>query len=216
MLKTKVYNQAGKEVKDIDLPKLVFGVQPNVDVIHQVLVAQMSNSRHVLAHAKARAEVRGGGRKPWRQKGTGRARHGSIRSPLWIGGGVTFGPTKARNFTKQVNKKMKRKALFMVLSDRLATGDIKFIDTIEFPEIKTKKAVELLKNLKIGDNALIVIGKTDQNIIKSFRNIPKTRIIRADSLNVVDLLKYKKLLMTEETIEKIVQTYLKNSEAKVK
>jgi len=208
MLKAKVYNQQGKEVKTIDLPKSVFGVQPREEVIHQVVVAQQNNSRQVLAHAKGRAEVRGGGRKPWRQKGTGRARHGSTRSPIWVGGGVTFGPTKVRNFSKKVNKKMKRTALFMALSDRLAANEIKFVDKIDFPEIKTKKAVDLMKKLKAGDNILIVVEKTDQNLIKSCQNLPKVSVIRADSLNVIDLLRYKELLITEKAIENLVKVYL--------
>jgi large subunit ribosomal protein L4 len=211
MLKAKLYNQEGKEVKTIDLPKSVFGIQPKEQVIHQVVVAQQNNSRQVLAHAKGRAEVRGGGRKPWRQKGTGRARHGSTRSPIWVGGGVTFGPTKVRNFSKRVNKKMKKTALFMVLSDRLAADEIKFVDKIDFPKIKTKKAVDLIKKLKAGDNILIVVEKTDHNLIKSCQNLPKVSVIRADSLNVVDLLKYKKLLITEKAVESLVKVYLEKS-----
>jgi len=214
MLKAKVYNNQGKEVKTVDLPKSVFGVQPNIDLINQVLLAQKSNSRLILAHAKARSEVRGGGRKPWRQKGTGRARHGSTRSPIWVGGGVTFGPTKERNFSKRINKKMKKRALFMVLSDRLATGDIKFIDNIEFNEIKTKQAVDLLKKLKFGKKVLVVVEKTDQNIIKSFQNIPKTSVIRSDSLNIKDLLNYNELLITEPSVNGIIKTYVEKESAK--
>jgi len=213
MLKAKVYNNQGKEVKTVDLPKSVFGVQPNMDLINQVLTAQKSNSRLVLAHAKARSEVRGGGRKPWRQKGTGRARHGSTRSPIWVGGGVTFGPIKSRNFSKRINKKMKKKAIFMVLSDRLATGDIKFIDNIEFSEIKTKQAVDLLKKLKFGKKVLVILEKVDQNVIKSFQNIPKTSVIKADSLNIMDLLNYNELVITEESINGIIKTYIAKKES---
>jgi large subunit ribosomal protein L4 len=209
MPKAKMYNQEGKELKSVELPAELFGIEPNEDLIHQAVVFQQANSRQVLAHAKTRAEVRGGGQKPWRQKGTGRARHGSIRSPLWIGGGVTFGPNKNRNFSKRLNKKMKKKALFMVLSDRLATNDIKLIDRIKFDRLKTKQANELLRNLKMDKRSLIITEKTDQKVIKSFQNIPNVQVIRADSLNIVDLLKNKQFLITEKAIEAIAKTFLK-------
>ncbi|MFZ5365061.1 MAG: 50S ribosomal protein L4 [Patescibacteria group bacterium] len=210
MLKGKVYNQSGKELRTIDLPEFIFGVETNIAVIHQAVAAQLGNSRQVLAHAKTRAEVRGGGRKPWRQKGTGRARHGSTRSPIWIGGGITFGPTKERNFSKRINKKMRRKAIFMVLSDRLAAGDLKFVDKIDFPQIKTKKAADLLNDLRIN-KALFIIDEHNRNFIKSCANLPKAAVIDADSLNVIDLLNHKDVIMTENSVDKIVSTYKMSS-----
>ncbi len=148
VLKLPVYSQTGEKVKELELNPRIFGVAVKESVVHQVAVAQMANSRQVLAHTKDKGEVRGGGRKPWRQKGTGRARHGSIRSPLWKGGGVTFGPTKERNFSQKVNKKMKRKALFMCLSDKVKQDWLILLDKLELSEGRTREMVAVLKSLK--------------------------------------------------------------------
>ena len=149
MPEVKVYNQAGQEIGKEKLNPKIFGVKVKTDLVHQVMVSMQANSRRVLAHTKGRAEVRGGGRKPWKQKGTGRARHGSNRSPLWIGGGITFGPTRFRNFVQKINKKMKRKALYMSLSDKVATQHLIVFDDISFEKPSTKKAVLLLEAVKI-------------------------------------------------------------------
>ena len=147
-LKIKVYNQAAESTKDLELNAKIFGVKANGGLLHQVAIAQQANARQVLAHTKDRSEVSGGGKKPWKQKGTGRARVGSSRSPIWIGGGITFGPTKNRNFKKKINQKMKQKALFMALSDKLATNSLVILDNLEFTEFKTKKFNTLLTSLE--------------------------------------------------------------------
>ncbi len=147
-MKYQVYNLQTEKVKDVELNPEIFDIPINQDLVHQALVAQMANSRKNYAHTKGRGEVRGGGRKPWRQKGTGRARHGSIRSPLWVGGGVTFGPTKYRNYSQKLNKKMKKKAILICLSDRVKDKQVTLVDKFDFKNQKTKEIVEALANLK--------------------------------------------------------------------
>lgn len=171
IVKTILYNQKGEEVGTTLLPKDIFDVKINPDLIHQVIVSQMANRRKVVAHTKDRGEVRGGGKKPWRQKGTGRARHGSIRSPLWRGGGVTFGPRKEKIFKKKIPKKMKRKALFMVLSDKFKNNLLIVLDELKLEKTKTKFLVQLFENLKEKiknfkeGNTLIALPDYDKNII---------------------------------------------------
>ena len=156
-MKYTIYNQEGKKSGESLLPKEVFNVKINTDLVHQVVVAQMANRRRVIAHTKDRSEVRGGGRKPWRQKGTGRARHGSIRSPLWRGGGVTFGPTKFRVFKKEIPKKIKRKALFMVLSVKAKNNLLILLEDIKLEKLKTKLIAELLKKLPCKNESSLII-----------------------------------------------------------
>jgi large subunit ribosomal protein L4 len=214
MLNVKLYNQQGQEVGKAELPAEIFDVEMNSDLVHQAVVAQMANAREVIAHVKDRSERRGGGRKPWRQKGTGRARHGSIRSPIWRGGGVTFGPTKERNFSKKINKKMKRKALLMVLSSKVKDQEIVLLDKIALAEGKTKQMIEMINNLKekikrdLDKSTLIVLPKTDLKISRAVRNIPKIKTIRADSLNVLDILNHQYLLVLQDAIGVIGETYL--------
>ena len=207
MLKTKIYNQEGKESGEMELPSRVFGVKLVDDLVHQAVVAQMANSRQVLADTKDKGEVRGGGKKPWRQKGTGRARHGSIRSPLWKGGGVTFGPTTDRNFSKRINKKMKMKALFMVLSGKLKDQEIIVVDDLKINKTSTKAMKDIFKSLPIKGKVLLSLDKSDQNILNSVKNIPKVSVLASDSLNVVDLLKNKILVINKRGIEKISEVY---------
>jgi len=211
MLKVKVYNLEGKEVEELELQPDLFGIEANVALIHQVVEAQQANARQVLAHTKTRSEVRGGGKKPWAQKGTGRARHGSIRSPLWIGGGVTFGPRNDRVFDKKVNKKMKRKALAMVLSDKVKNNNLFIVDKLELPKIQTKDFATSLKRLpgKVATNYLVVLAAKNDIISKSARNLPKIQTILADSLNVVDILKHNYLLLDKAALLKVVETYKK-------
>ncbi|OGZ17763.1 MAG: 50S ribosomal protein L4 [Candidatus Nealsonbacteria bacterium RBG_13_36_15] len=209
-MKVNIYSQQGKKIDEIVLPKEIFDIKVNSDLIHQTLVSQMANRRRVIAHTKDRSEVRGGGRKPWRQKGTGRARHGSIRSPIWRGGGVTFGPTKNRVFKKKINKKMRRKALFMVLSAKAKEKLIIVLDDLELKAPKTKEISKILKKIlpqKIS--AILALPKKDENVLRAGRNIPNFQIMEARNLNVFDLLSLKHLILTKETIDVIKNTFLK-------
>lgn len=209
-MKIAVYNQEGKEVGKSLLPKEIFDLKLNPDLVHQVMVSQMANRRRVIAHTKGRAEVRGGGRKPWRQKGTGRARHGSIRSPIWRGGGVTFGPTKERVFKEKINKKMRRKALFMVLSAKAKNNSLILLDKLKIEKPKTKVMAEIFKKLPCkGKSSLMALPIIDKNIILAARNIPKITTIQARDLNVLDLLNFKYLVMPKEAIKTIKETFLK-------
>ncbi len=209
-MELKVYNQEGKETGKIKLPEKVFGLPWNPDLVHQVMVSMMANQRKGTAHAKTRAEVRGGGRKPWRQKGTGRARHGSIRSPLWRGGGATFGPTKEKNYFKKINKKMKIKALFVALSRKAKDNEILVIDELKINAPKTKEAASIIKALsKIEGfekitarkkDALFLLPGKNEIIARGFRNLPNAEIIETRNLNLLDVLKHKHLVFTKEAI----------------
>lgn len=210
------YNQKGEKLGRIRLPQEIFEIEMNSDLVHQVMVSQMANRRQVIAHTKTRAEVSGGGRKPWRQKGTGRARHGSIRSPIWTGGGVAFGPRKDKVFKKKIPKKMRRKALFMVLSSKVKDKELLVLDKLETKEPKTKIMAKMMENLrkKIGDfkegSVLFLLAKKDENLIKSLRNIKKVKTILARESNVLDLLKYKYLIIPKESIKVLKETFLKS------
>ena len=207
MLKTKLYNSEGKETGEVELPESVFGVKLVDDLVHQVVVAQMANARQVLADTKDKGEVRGGGRKPWKQKGTGRARHGSSRSPLWKGGGVTFGPTSDRNFSKMINKKMKTKALLMVLSSKLKDNELVVVENIKLGKTSTKKMKDILGKLPLSGKVLISMDKKDDSVFNSVKNIPSVSMLASDSLNVVDLLKNKMLVVDKKGVEKIGEVY---------
>ena len=208
MPKIKVYNLEGKEVSEIDLVSKIFDVPVKQEVVHQVVIAQLSNARKVLAHTKTKGEVRGGGKKPWRQKGTGRARQGSIRSPLWVGGGIVFGPLKERNFSKKVNKKIKKKALAMVLTDKIKDNNFIVVEKLEVPDAKTKKLIEMLKKFPTEKKKiLMVISKKDDNILRSGRNIRNVEIIKADSLNVVDILNNNIVFTDLDSIKKIEEVF---------
>ncbi len=206
-MKTPVYSQAGKKSGDINLPEAIFGLPMNESLVHQVYVSMMSNKRANIAHTKDRSEVRGGGKKPWKQKGTGRARHGSRRSPIWIGGGITFGPRNEKNFKKKINKKMKTKALFTILSQKMRDGEIIFVDSLSFDAPKTKDAAAMLSSLagvegfeglanKKNNRAMITTVDVDQNVIKSFGNFSNVSVDEFRKINPVDLLKYKYLVIT--------------------
>ncbi len=220
-MKYPVYNVQGEKVKEIELNDSVFNIEVKPEVIHEVVVAQMANSRKPVAHTKTRGEVKGGGRKPWRQKGTGRARHGSIRSPLWIGGGVVFGPRNDRNFSKKINKKIRKKAILMALSDRFSESSAVIVDNLDINTPKTKEAVSIFSNFfdkvfgsedkkdinSIGYKFLIVTPDTNENLILAVRNIPKIKVIRADSLNTKDLVDFPKLVIIEDSIKVIEDVY---------
>lgn len=209
----KTYNQKGEEVGKTQLPKQMFEVKVNPDLVYQVVTSQMANKRQVLAHTKDRGEVSGGGKKPWRQKGTGRARHGSTRSPIWRHGGVSFGPRKERVFGKKINKKMRRKALFMVLSAKAANDMLYVLDNFDLPEAKTKYAAETLNNLrKKIDNLksgtiLIAMPDYDRKMVLAARNIPGVRTLEASKLSPLELLSVKYLLLPKKTIETIKETF---------
>ncbi len=207
-MKVKLYNQSKEEVGQVELPKEVFGLKVNSDLVHQVVLSQQSNRRQNTAKVKGRGEVRGGGKKPWRQKGTGRARHGSIRSPLWKGGGVTFGPTTERNYKRVIPKKMRRKAVLQVLSAKAKENVILVLDKLEMKKAKTKDIAKVLDKLFKG-SGLIVLPKMEKSIILSVRNIPKKATIQAKDLNALDLLNYKYVVMPKESIKAIKDTFVK-------
>jgi large subunit ribosomal protein L4 len=209
-MKVDTYDQQGKTIGQTLLPKEIFGVEVNPSLVHQVVVSQIANRRQVSAHTKSRAEVRGGGRKPWRQKGTGRARHGSRRSPLWKGGGVTFGPTKERVFKKKINQKMKRKALLMVLSAKAKNNLLILLDSLKIEKSKTKLMAEILKKLPCqGQSSLIALPAIDKNIIRAANNLVQTETIQAKDLNALDLLNFKYLIIPKIAIKVIKETFLK-------
>ncbi|MEA2097766.1 MAG: 50S ribosomal protein L4 [Patescibacteria group bacterium] len=207
MLKIKIYNLEGKETEEVELSEKIFGVKVQDDLVHQAFVAHISNSRQLLADTKNKGEVRGGGRKPWRQKGTGRARHGSSRSPIWKGGGVTFGPTTERNYSKKINKKMKTKALLMVLSSKLRDNELIVVENLDLKKTSTKKMKEILGNLPTKGKILISMDKSNSNVFNSVKNIPNTSMIASDSLNIADLLKNKFLIINKNGIKKIEEVY---------
>jgi large subunit ribosomal protein L4 len=207
-MKVPVLNQKGEKVKEIVLPEEIFNVEINQDLVHQVVLSQRANQRQGSAHTKDRSEVSGGGRKPWRQKGTGRARHGSIRSPLWKGGGVTFGPRNEKSYKKRIPQVMKRKALFMVLSGKLKDNEIFFIDDLKTETFKTKDFQEIIKDLKLTKTNLFLLPQVERRIILGLRNIPGTKTVLASNINVLELLSYNSLIILEDSIKKIKETWL--------
>ena len=208
MATAKVYNLSGEVVKDLELDSSVFAVKVNSDLIQLAVEAQEASARQVLAHAKGRGEVRGGGKKPWKQKGTGRARHGSIRSPIWKGGGVTFGPSKERNFAKAINQKAKNKALKMVLSDKVSNNYLILVEEISLKEVKTKVLYQILQKLPSkNQKTLLVLDRKNEEILRAARNLPNLVAVAPTSLNVVDVLKYKYLLMPVKAIDKIIKHF---------
>jgi len=213
-LELAVFNQEGKEVAKINLPEKIFGLKLNPDLVKQTYEAQMSQARIPYAHSKDRGEVRGGGKKPWRQKGTGRARHGSSRSPIWRGGGATFGPRKDKIYARDINKKMRRAALLMVLSGKVRDNEIVVLDELKLEQPKTKLMAQMIKNLgsiknDLGKGALVVMSEKNENIIRATRNIPKFMTIGAQNLNVVDLLNHRYILMPKSAIEVIEKTFIR-------
>lgn len=209
-MKIQIHNSEGKVVGETALEPKIFEVKIKPEVVHQVMVAMMANARVVMADTKARSDVRGGGRKPWKQKGTGRARQGSIRSPQWKGGGVVFGPHKNRNFSQKVNVKMKRLALFMTLSDRARNEKVIVLDQVALDQPKTKTMVNLMKTLGLTTGrVMMVLPKKHEAIQKSVRNLPKVEVRPANSLNVLDILKHQRLVFTTEALTALNQVYLK-------
>ena len=205
MANVSVFNMEGKEVGKIDLSDKVFGVEPNENLLHLAVVQQLANNRQGTQKAKTRSEVRGGGRKPWRQKGTGHARQGSTRSPQWTGGGVVFAPTP-RDYSFKLNKKEKRAALKSALTSRVVENKFVVLDELKMDEIKTKKFVEVLKNLNV-EKALVVLNDMDEKVIASAANIPTVKTSQTNELNVFDVLKYDTVVVTKAAVATIEEVY---------
>ena len=205
MANVSVYNMEGKEVGTIELNDAVFGVEVNEHLVHMAVVAQLANKRQGTQKAKTRSEVSGGGRKPWRQKGTGHARQGSTRSPQWTGGGMVFAPTP-RDYTITLNKKEKRAALKSALTSRVNENKFVVVDELKFDEVKTKNFKAVMNNLKVS-KALVVLADNDQNTVLSARNIPEVKTSLVDTINVFDILKYNTVVATKAAVASIEEVY---------
>ena len=205
MAKVAVYNMEGKEVDSIELNDSIFGVEINEHLVHMAVLQQLANNRQGTQKAKTRSEVRGGGRKPWRQKGTGHARQGSTRSPQWTGGGVVFAPTP-RDYSFKLNKKEKRAALKSALTSRVVENKFVVVDELKLDEIKTKKFVEVLKNINV-EKALVVLNDMDEKVIASAANIPTVKTTQTNELNVFDVLKYDTVVVTKAAVATIEEVY---------
>ena len=206
MPKVDVIDMKGKKVSDIELADSVFGIEPNEAIVHSVLVNYLANQRQGTQSTKTRAEVSGGGRKPWRQKGTGRARQGSIRAPQWIKGGIALGP-KPRSYKYRVNKKERRLAIKSILSSKVLEKELTVVDKLEAKEIKTKNMVKALADMKVEGKTLIILPEKNQNVYMSARNIEGVKTILLNNINVFDLLKYTNLILPVDTVKKIEEVY---------
>ena len=205
MAKVSVYNMEGKEVETMELDDAVFGVEVNEHLVHMAVVQQLANNRQGTQKAKTRSEVRGGGRKPWRQKGTGHARQGSTRAPQWTGGGVVFAPTP-RDYSFKLNKKEKRAALKSALSSRVAENKFVVVDELKFDAIKTKDFAKVMSNLGV-EKALVVIDDNDTNVVMSAKNIPTVKTASISTINVYDILKYNTVVVTKDAVNTIQEVY---------
>ena len=205
MAKVSVYNMEGKEVETMELDDAVFGVEVNEHLVHMAVVQQLANNRQGTQKAKTRSEVRGGGRKPWRQKGTGHARQGSTRAPQWTGGGVVFAPTP-RDYSFKLNKKEKRAALKSALSSRVAENKFVVVDELKFDAIKTKDFAKVMSNLGV-EKALVVINDNDTNVVMSAKNIPTVKAASTSTINVYDILKYNTVVVTKDAVNTIQEVY---------
>ena len=208
MAKVAVYNKEGKKVKDQDVPDTWFAVEANTDVIHQVVVAQQNNKRKTLAHTKDRSEVRGGGKKPWRQKGTGRARHGSIRSPLWKGGGVTFGPRKNKNYTSQINRKMAGKALAMILTAKAVNDQFFCVADFGITDEQTKNLDCILKKLPVKSRQTMLLLRTDEMCLnQASDNLDTTKTSKADSVNAEAAIMCPSIVVSEKGLKEFIEKH---------
>ena len=206
MANVSVYNMEGKEVGTMELSDAIFGVEINEHLVHMAVVQQLANNRQGTQKAKTRSEVSGGGRKPWRQKGTGHARQGSTRSPQWTGGGVVFAPVP-RDYSFKMNRKEKRAALKSVLTDKVANNKLIVVDKLAFDEIKTKNFVKVLDNLKIEGKALVVLNENDTNVVMSAKNVPTAKTTLTSTINVYDILDAKTLVLTQDAVKTIEEVY---------
>ncbi len=201
MSKAPRYNVEGKQTGEVELNAAHFGVAVNPSLVHEVAIAQAANARHSIAHTKTRGEISGGGKKPWKQKGTGRARHGSTRSPIWVGGGITFGPRNDRNYSVKVNRKVKQKALFMTLSDKLAHGKLGIVDRFAPAAIKTKEFATLLKKLPVGSNVMYIVSGSRPELVRMARNLSNVYVVTANAVSVMDVLRYKTVFFESDAID---------------
>ena len=206
MPKVDVYNMQGKKVSDVELNEAVFGIEPNENIVHSVLVNYLANQRQGTQSTKTRAEVRGGGRKPWRQKGTGRARQGSIRAPQWIKGGIALGP-KPRSYSYRINKKEKQLAIKSLLSAKVLDNELTVVDKLEVKEPKTSVMVKALTDLKVEGKTLIILADKNENVLLSSRNIKGVKTIELNTINVFDLLNCNKLVLPLDTVKKLEEVY---------
>lgn len=206
MPKVDVLSVDGKKVKELELNENVFGIEPNENIVHSVIVNYLANQRQGTQNTKTRAEVSGGGRKPWRQKGTGRARQGSIRAPQWIKGGIALGP-RPRSYSYKINKKEKRLAIKSILSSKVAEKELVVLDKLELKEIKTANMVKILNNVKAEGKTLILLPANNENVLKSSRNIEGVKTLTVDTINAYDLVKYNNLVVTEDTVKKLEEVY---------
>ncbi len=206
MPKVDVYNMQGKKVSDVELNEAVFGIEPNENVVHSALVNYLANQRQGTQSTKTRAEVRGGGRKPWRQKGTGRARQGSIRAPQWIKGGIALGP-KPRSYSYRINKKEKQLAIKSLLSAKVLDNELTVVDKLEVKDAKTKVMAKALADLKVEGKALIILADKNENVSRSSRNIEGVKTIELNTINVFDLLNCNKLVLPLDTVKKLEEVY---------
>ncbi|HEY4600435.1 MAG TPA: 50S ribosomal protein L4 [Cerasibacillus sp.] len=206
MPKVALFKQDGSQTGDIELNEAVFGIEPNTHVLHEAVVMQRASLRQGTHKVKNRSEVRGGGRKPWRQKGTGRARQGSIRSPQWVGGGVVFGPTP-RSYSYKLPKKVRRLALKSALSSKVANDNVVVLEQLAFEAPKTKQFVDMLNNLKVDTKALIVTTEKDDNVIRSANNLQEVKVLTVEEVNVLDLLAHDKLILTKDAAEKAGEVF---------
>ena len=206
-MKTIVYNLEGKKVKDIELSESVFNVPLNTELLHEVYVSMDANQRVAIAHTKGRGEVAGSGRKPWKQKGTGKARVGSVRSPIWRGGGIVFGPTKDRNFKKKINKKANTKSILMALSEKLRSEKLIIVDKMEAANKKTKDIASGLAALKLKGSILINLSEGEKDTYLYTRNLTKVKCIPVNNLNVLDILNHKSLVLSEESVRYLEKKY---------
>ncbi len=206
MTSVNLYKQDGSQNGTVELNDAVFGVEPNENVVHSALVNYLANQRQGTQSTKTRSEVSGGGRKPWRQKGTGRARQGSIRAPQWIKGGIALGP-KPRSYKYTVNKKERQLAVKSVLSSKVLENELVVVDSLPLNDIKTKEMVKALSNLKVEGKALIMLPEKNEKVQKSARNIEGVKTTLVETINVYDLLKYNKLVVTEDTVKKLEEVY---------
>jgi large subunit ribosomal protein L4 len=211
MPKAPRYNSEGKQTGDVELNAAHFGVAVNQALIHEIVIAQQANARHPIAHTKTRGEIRGGGKKPWKQKGTGRARHGSTRSPIWVGGGITFGPRNVRNFGVKVNRKAKQKALFMALSDKLAHGKFLVVDKFAPEAVKTKALALLMKRLPVGSTVLYVAAGSRPELVRMARNLKRIFVVTANAMSIVDILRFKTVIFEADAVDAFEKIHAKNA-----